>query len=123
MGCMALGGTRKYNRGKATRASTLWAQTMVEVEESEYGKRAAKRLKAMLVDDRSKDTLVANIKAHVTRRSEIQTDMWKGYNSLGQINRSHESVNHKKRICFILSHPSCTHQHHRILSFCSKAAS
>jgi len=87
-------GARKYQRGRRQRAAGVqWVQTMLEVEEHE-GHRKAKRLRACLVDDRTAEPLVGNIKANVVPSTPVQTDGWASYRRLQDEGFPHGSVNH-----------------------------
>ena len=90
----AIAGKRKYDKGRFHKAdgTTIWAQTILEVEESPTGKRKAKRLRAAIVASRNAETLQANIKETVHPAANIQTDSWAAYKGL----QNHDSVNHKK---------------------------
>ena len=69
---------------------------MLEVAEDGNEKRQAKRLKAVVAEDRSKETLPVNIKESVEPSSVVQTDCWKGYSSLVDAGFIHNTVNHKE---------------------------
>ena len=90
----AIAGKRKYDKGRFHKAdgTTIWAQTILEVEGSPTGKRKAKRLRAAIVASRNAETLQANIKDTVHPAANIQTDSWAAYKGL----QNHDSVNHKK---------------------------
>ena len=68
-------------------------QTILEVEEHD-GRRKAKRLRACLVDDRTADTLVGNIKDNVAPSTPVQTDGWASYRRLHEEGFPHDTVNH-----------------------------
>lgn len=85
----------------------------VEVDESRFGPgynskksqkgywvlggldRATERRFAVIVTDRSADTLIGDIKKHVLPGTTIHTDFWASYNRLNQEGYAHRSVNHR----------------------------
>ena len=89
-------GKRKYQRRKRQRSSgTEWVQSMLEVNEGDDGKRKSKRVRLMLVKDRTAATLQSNIRASVDTDTAIQSDGWKAYQSLYP-DYNLETVNHSK---------------------------
>ena len=86
----------KNNRGKRGRKSGLvCVQTVLGVKTS-GGKRVGNRLKARIVPDRTKETLLRNIKASVKKGTPIQSDGLRSYRSLPSQGYPHDWVNHKE---------------------------
>ena len=69
---------------------------MLEVDEDQDGKRRAKRVRLLHVQDRTANTLKTNIRDNVHDEAAIQSDGWKGYQSLSP-DFSHEIVNHNRQ--------------------------
>lgn len=78
-------GKRKYNRGRHVEG--VWVLGMVE-------KTGLRRIKLVVVDDRSKETLSRVLRNNVSSDSVIYTDCWKGYNGLNETFGGHGTVNH-----------------------------
>ena len=76
-------GKRKAKRGscqgKQQRGGgPFWVQTMVEVEVNSKGKRQAKTLKVVPVEDRTAHTLQENSYNSVDSSDTLNTDCWSG---------------------------------------------
>jgi transposase-like protein len=80
-------GKRKYNRGH--RVEGVWVLGMVE-------RTGLKRIRLIIVDDRTKSTLSEKIKENIEPNTRIYTDGWKGYNGLDTTYNEHLIVNHSK---------------------------
>jgi transposase-like protein len=78
-------GKRKFQRGHHVEG--VWVLGMVE-------RTKERKIKLTVVDDRSKLTLQEKLRSNINMESIIYTDGWKGYNGLGLIFSSHNSVNH-----------------------------
>ena len=90
-------GKRKYNRGKRSRKSGLvCVQTILGVKKTE-GKRKGNTLKARIVPDRTKETLLKNISGSVKKGIPVQSDGLRSYGSLPSRGYPHDWVNHKER--------------------------
>ena len=55
-----------------------------------------KMLCTAVVENRSADTLLRNIKERVRKGGRVQTNSWRSYVSLKSMGYSHETVNHKR---------------------------
>ena len=80
-------GKRKNNRGHHVEG--VWVLGMVEKTEK-------RRIVLAVVDNRTKGTLNSKIVAHVNGDSTIHTDCWKGYVDVKDICFEHKTVNHSK---------------------------
>jgi transposase-like protein len=80
-------GKRKYHRGH--RVDGVWV--LVGIEKLPRG-----RIFLVKIEDRSQDTLLPIIQHHVHPDSEIETDLWKGYNGLSSAGFVHRTVNHSR---------------------------
>ncbi|GFU89687.1 putative transposase-like protein [Trichonephila clavipes] len=78
-------GKRKYNRGK--RVKGTWVFGGIE--------RSTNKGFFHVVQDRSKDTLLASIKSNIKEGTTIISDCWKSYDCLEDEGFLHLSVNHK----------------------------
>jgi transposase-like protein len=80
-------GKRKYNCGH--RVDGIWV--VVGIERLNNGK-----IFLVPVQDRSSETLSQIISDHIIPGSEIHTDLWKGYNGIGDMGYTHFTVNHSQ---------------------------
>jgi transposase-like protein len=78
-------GKRKFQRGHHVEG--VWVLGMVE-------RTNERKIKLIVVDNRSKLTLEEKLSSSIHSESIIYTDGWKGYGGLGLLFRSHKSVNH-----------------------------
>lgn len=79
-------GKRKYNRGK--RVEGCWVFGGIE--------RGTGRCFFTRVADRSAETLIPIIQAHIAPGSTIISDCWKAYSKLSELGYVHQTVNHSK---------------------------
>ena len=88
---------RKYHRGKKMRKTgAVTIQTVLSVKKGSKGKRTGHRVKAMIISDRTKETLLGNIRKIVPKGKEIQTDGLRSYRSLPNEGYKHSFVCHNK---------------------------
>ena len=80
-------GRRKYHRGH--RAEGVWVFGMVE-------RTRARNFYCQVVDDRTGGTLISTMLRHIDTRSTINTDCWRGYNSVRAFFHGHGKVNHSR---------------------------
>lgn len=80
-------GKRKYNRGHHVEG--VWILGMVERTER-------RRIVLVQVDNRSKNTLENHLTNRINSESTIITDCWKGYNGMNSNFSSHLTVNHSR---------------------------
>jgi hypothetical protein len=79
-------GKRKYNRGH--RVEGAWVFGGVE-------RTPERRMFAMVVPDRSADTLLAAIRERIHPESTIHSDLWRGYGGIESVlGMEHRTVNH-----------------------------
>ena len=78
-------GKRKYHRGH--RVDGVWVLGVVE-------RTPDRKIKLIVVNDRSKETLEEKLKESIEENSIVYTDGWRGYNGLGLLFSSHGLVNH-----------------------------
>ena len=83
-------GKRKYNRGH--RVEDAWVLGGVE-------RTPERKVFAVIVPNRSAETLIRLIDQYVLPGSILLTDCWKGYNQLSSINEyTHFTVNHSQNL-------------------------
>lgn len=80
-------GKRKYNRGH--RVDGVWV--LVGIERNSGGK-----IFLVPVPNRSAETLRMVIASHVRPGSIVNTDLWRGYRNLEDLNLTHVTVNHSQ---------------------------
>jgi transposase-like protein len=81
-------GKRKYNRGH--RVEGAWVFGGVE-------RTAERRVFAMVVPDRTADTLLTAIRERIHPESIIHSDMWRGYAGISsRLGMEHHTVNHSQ---------------------------
>ncbi|CAG8599913.1 7514_t:CDS:2 [Ambispora leptoticha] len=74
---------------------------IVEIDESKFGTRVERtpqqKMFAMIVEDRSADTLLKQIEKHIHPESVIYSDMWKGYQNIySWLGIQHHAINHSQ---------------------------
>lgn len=88
-------GRRKYNRGH--RVSTKWVFGGVEITEVRHGVKKGGAFFAVVVPDRTAETLLAKIKQFIRPGTKIISDGWAAYNGIKDIanmHHNHVAVNH-----------------------------
>lgn len=80
-------GKRKYNRGH--RVEGVWVFGMVE-------RTSERKIKLVVVDDRSASTLNDSLAKFVKKESTIYSDRWKGYKDVIENFAEHLTVNHSE---------------------------
>jgi transposase-like protein len=83
-------GKRKYNRGHHVEG--VWVVGGIE-------RTPEKRMFVVPVLNRCADTLIEVIRRHILPGTTVNTDMWRGYASLGENGYIHNTVNHSR--CFV----------------------
>jgi transposase-like protein len=83
-------GKRKYNRGHHVEG--VWVVGGIE-------RTPEKRMLVVPVLNRCADTLIEVIRRHILPGTTVNTDMWRGYASLGENGYVHNTVNHLR--CFV----------------------
>ena len=104
-------GKRKYNRGNRSREKgPVCVQTVLRVEEK-HGKRTGVKLRAKVITDRTKETLLGSIKRWVPKGSKVQTDGLRSYRGLRTHGFKHAYVEHKHEFVHRQGKEKHTHQH------------
>jgi transposase-like protein len=80
-------GKRKYHKGH--HVDGVWILGMIEKTEK-------RRIKLVMVDDRSSETIMQKLKESVQQNSIIHSDCWRGYNPVQSSFKAHQTVNHSK---------------------------
>lgn len=78
-------GKRKYHKGHHVEG--VWVFGMIE-------KNEPKRVKLVVVDERTKQTLTTKLIENVHTESVIHSDCWKGYTDVKNVFSEHKTVNH-----------------------------
>ena len=80
-------GNRKNNCGKRQRKNgPIWVQTCVKVDINyENQKRKVINIKAMVTENRKKDTIPNNLIQMINTKSNIQSDSFSSYYGLNKI--------------------------------------
>ena len=85
---------RHSSANASTIGGTAIIQTVLLVKKKR-GRRAGQKISATIVQDRTKETLLANIKKAVKRGTPIETDGLRSYRCLSSAGYPHESVEDK----------------------------
>ena len=91
-------GKRKYHRGH--HVETKWVFGGVEILPAANGRKKGGKFFAVVVPDRTRETLHGVIKKFIKPGTRIVSDGWSAYSTLGQLEDvlyEHEVVNHSKR--------------------------